>query len=186
GCWSARFREGLSELPESQQENWRAMVVQMDAVEFGRNQNNWKAKAPQIIRTLGVKHILTCLSAWWPSPVETPVCPLETGGSYLLQHLVWLLDVVAQEKRHARRCDSLVVALSALDWKPRERAQKVLVPAAQYLEQRPPALGWPAIQRLNAWSESVDPKAAWGGSSISKVLKSYAEKHRLFPGTELV
>src|SRR5262249_35450516 len=54
-CWSERFREGLSELPQSQQEHWRALVVHMDAVEFGRNQNHWKAKAPQIIRTLGVK-----------------------------------------------------------------------------------------------------------------------------------
>jgi hypothetical protein len=178
-CWSERFREGLATLPQAQQKEWRAMVVQMDAVEFGRNQKNWKAKAPQIIQTLGAKHILTCLSAWWPSPNETPVCALETGGSYLLQHFVWLLDVIAQEKQHARGCDSLVVQLSKLDWKPRERAQKVMVAAVQYLQERPPAVGWPAIGRLNAWSKSVDPKAAWGGSSIAKALKSYVKKHQL-------
>src|SRR5262245_27740750 len=36
-------------------------------------------------QSLGTKHILRCLRAWWPNPVETPVCPLETGGSHLLQ-----------------------------------------------------------------------------------------------------
>lgn len=181
-CWSERFRKGLSDLSESQQKDWRAMIVQMDAVEFGRNQKDWKTKAPQIIETLGAKHILTCLSAWWPSPVESPVCPLETGGSYLLQHFVWLLDVIAHERRHARRCDALIVQLGQLDWKPRERAQKVMVAATHYLEQRPPAVGWAALQRLNAWSESVDKKAGWSGNCISKVLKSYAKKHRLSPG----
>jgi hypothetical protein len=60
-CWSERFCEGLSGLPESQQEDWRAMVVQMEAVEFGRSQENWKAKAPQVIEAMGARHILSCL-----------------------------------------------------------------------------------------------------------------------------
>jgi len=186
GCWSERFREGLSNLPESQQEDWRAMVVQMDAVEFSRNKKDWKAKAPQAIETLGAKHILKSLSAWWPRPCGTPVCPLETGGSYLLQHFVWLLEVIAEEKRHARSCDSLIVQLSKLDWKPRERAQKVMVAAAQYIEQRPPSVAWSAIQRLNAWSELVDKKPGWSGNSISKILKSYADQHRLSSSMESV
>jgi hypothetical protein len=185
-CWSERFRAGLSTLPESEQKGWRAMVVRMDAVEFGRNQKDWKTKAPKIIETLGAKEILKCLSAWWPDPAETPACPLETGGSYLLQHFVWLLGVLAREKQHAKTCDRLIVQLSHLDWKPKERGQKVMVAATQYLEQRPPALAWLALQRLAAWSESVNKKEGYTGSSVSKSLKSYAEKHGLSPSIESV
>src|SRR5262249_9208644 len=57
-CWSERFREGLADLPQFEQNGWRAMVVQMEAVEFGRNQKPWKAKAPQIIESLGAEQIL--------------------------------------------------------------------------------------------------------------------------------
>jgi hypothetical protein len=178
-CWSQRFRDGVSELPQSQQKKWRAMVLQMDAAEFGRNEKHWKAKVPQFIETFGAKYILVCLSAWWPSPVRAPVCPIETGGSYLLQHFVWLLDVIAQQKRYAPRADSLIVQLSKLDWKPRERGQKVVVAAARYLERRPPVVGWSGLQALNAWSESFEKKQGFTGSSISKITFEYGEKHGL-------
>ncbi|HMF19915.1 MAG TPA: hypothetical protein VKE98_22105 [Gemmataceae bacterium] len=179
-CWSDRFRQGLKALPERQQKDWRAMIIQMDAVEFARNKKTWKNKVPQFIENLGANHILKCLSAWWPAAIETHVWPLETGGSYLLQHFVWLLEVIAEDEKYAQRCDSLVVQLSALDWKPKERAQKVMVAAAQYLEQRPPEVSWTALQELNAWSESVGKKPGYStGSAISKALTSFAKKHQL-------
>jgi hypothetical protein len=178
-CWSDRFRQGLRELPERELQIWRAMIVQMDAKEFARNPREWLGKVPGFIEALGAKRILGCLSAWWPNPTETPVCPLQTAGSYILQHLVWLLGAVAKEKKHAKACDKLVIQLSELDWKPRERAQKVMVVAARYLETRPPEVSWTAIQRLNRWSESVDKKKGWTGNTISKVLKEYAKNHRL-------
>jgi hypothetical protein len=155
------------------------MVVDMDAMDFGRNYEAWKTKAPQFIANLGAKHLLDCLSAWWPSPTEGSVWPLQTGGSYLLEHFVWLLEVIAEDERFTSRSDSLIVQLSDLDWKPRERALKVMVAAAQYLGQRPPAVAWVPIQRLNAWSAWVSRKKGYTLNKISDIANAYSEEHGL-------
>lgn len=179
-CWSQTFRDGLSRLPKAQQERWRSMVLHMDAVEYGRNEKKWKAIAPEFVAALGAEQIVACLSAWWPTAARGEACPLETGGSYLLQHFIWLLDVIAQEKVHARSCDALIVRLSKLDWKPKERGQKVMVAATHFLEHRRPTVAWSALQRLNDWSNSVDKKPGHAtGHSIEKALHAYARKHRL-------
>jgi hypothetical protein len=95
----------------------------------------------------------------------------------LLKHLVWLLSVLGTLKDLEPKCVELVCRLTDLDWKPRERAQKVMIAAALYLRSFPPEVSRAALERLAQWSSRAPDGTT--GNKIRDVLLSYYRDRRL-------
>lgn len=147
-CWSDHFRRGLLALSPDELRHWQGLVLAMNASEQRQSPKVWRYTAQKFLNDLGVEHVVSRLSAWWP---EAGHCwPIQTGGSHLLKHLVWLLEVVPEAHPGKPACDDLVQRLVPLDWKPPEQAVKFRVAAALYLAARPPSVAWKPLQCLAA------------------------------------
>lgn len=176
-CWSDRFRAGLPALPPEEQARWRGLVLTMTANDLYAVPKAWRPEATKFLEALGPARVVERLAAWWPDPRAKAVWPLQTGGSHLLKHFIWLLDLIPPASDAKAKGTGLVVRLAEVDWKPRERAQKVVIAAAAYLAGHPPAVSWPALQRLAAWSAAM-PDGARGGK-IPELLQDYRVRHGL-------
>jgi len=189
-CWSDQFRAGLLKLPLEEQAKWRQLVLHMKTNDVYVMPKIWHRPAAKFLKELGPPLVVERLCAWWPGPRVKAIWPLQTGGSHLLKHFVWLLSLISSEdsaqtpemfdKSKAKselqsKCTELVCRLTELDWKPRERGQKVMVAAAYYLVQFPTEVSWPALQRLAIWSSSA-PDGKRGGK-IEELLRAYCEQH---------
>jgi hypothetical protein len=175
-CWSDRFRAGLAALPPEEQRAWRRLVAQINVNDLNAPPRHWPASVEQQVAELGAVTVLARLEEWWPAAKPGAVVPIQTAGSHLLKYFVWLLAALPDPAAG----DDLVRRLSALDWKPRERADKVMLAAAHYLAARPPDVAWPALQRLAAWSAAAPrPAAGAGGAAeaIPEVAAAYAERY---------
>jgi len=123
------------------------------------------------------------LSDWVPDPSQKSVVPIGTGGSHLLKHFVWLLEaVVSDHPNFQQDVDVLVCGLTELDWKPRDKGQKVLITAAHYLAKQQPEVSWNALQRVESWCRSV-PKGDYTGSKLDGLIRNYQERHGCVPTT---
>lgn len=176
-CWSDRFRAGLMTIPADEQAKWRQLVLEMHVNDVQFVPKAWKAQATKFLESLGQSLVLERLSAWWPDSHEKPVWPIQTGGSHLLKYFIWLLGLIAPAQALNSQRTELVSRLSLLDWKPRERAQKVMIAAATYLIEFPPEVSWEALRRIGAWS-SLSPDDAKGGK-IPELIHAYAAKHKV-------
>lgn len=176
-CWSDCFRTGLLLLPPDEQAKWRQLVLNMTVNDVYVLPKVWRREAIKFVQALGPERIVQCLSAWWPDPTVSIVWPIQTGGSHLLKYFVWLLSVTATMSQLEPHCVELVCRLSELDWKPRERAQKVMIAAALSIRSFPPEAAWPALQRLAQWS-SLAPGGA-KGDKIREVLQAYCQDHKI-------
>lgn len=176
-CWSDRFRTGLLMLAPEEQAKWRRLVLNMTINDVYVLPKVWRREATQFVQDLGPPLVVQRLSTWWPDPKVSIVWPIQTGGSHLLKYFVWLLSVTAAMRELEPKCIELVCRLSELDWKPRERAQKVMIAAACYLGSFPPEVSWSALQRLAQWS-SLAPGGA-KGNKIREVLRRYCQKHKI-------
>lgn len=176
-CWSDRFRAGLRTQAPEEQAKWRRLVLNMTVNDVYVLPKVWRREATGFVRDLGGSVVVQRLAAWWPDPSVKSLWPIQTGGSHLLKYFVWLLTVTAEASELEPRCTELVCRLSELDWKPRERAQKVMIAAAFYLRSFPPEVSWPALQRLARWA-SVAPGGR-KGDKIREVLQTYCRQHEL-------
>jgi len=154
-CWSERVRAGLPALPDAERALWQGLILRMSINLLPSAPKTWQQAAAAFIRDLGPALVVERLGAWWPDPAAADCWPLTPAGSHLLKHFVWLLGCVPAAAAETERATSLVCRLSGLDWKPRECGQKVMIAAADYLTRFPPAVSWPALQRLHAWSGSA-------------------------------
>jgi hypothetical protein len=176
-CWSDRFRDGLLMLPPDEQAKWRRLVLNMTVNDVYVVPKVWRRNATKFVQELSPERVVQRLSAWWPDPTVSIVWPIQTGGSHLLKYFVWLLSITATASELEPQCIELVCRLSELDWKPRERAQKVMIAAASYLSSFPPELSWAALQRLAQWSSSAPGGAK--GNKIREVLRTYCDDHKI-------
>jgi hypothetical protein len=151
-CWSDRFRVGLLEQTPEEQAKWRQLVLSMTVNELYQVPKGWRREAARWVEDLGPSIVVQRLFEWWPDPKISTVWPIQTGGSHLLKHFIWLLGVTAVVHELEPACIELVCRLSELDWKPYQRAQKVMIAAAYYLSSFPPDVSWPALQRLSHWA----------------------------------
>lgn len=176
-CWSDRFRTGLLRIPVSEQNHWRWLVLQMNPNDVYSVPKTWVKPAKKFLADLGPEKALSQLREWWPDPGEQASWPIQTAGSHLLKYLVWLLEIAGKSRDNWEAGDELVRRLCTVDWKPRERAAKVLVASAHYLALRPPSVAWEGLQELL----KRDPGAGEGeqGSKIAPIVTSYAKTHGL-------
>ncbi|HET6893311.1 MAG TPA: hypothetical protein VFH31_19580 [Pyrinomonadaceae bacterium] len=176
-CWSDRFRTDLLTLAPKEQPKWRQLVLNMTVNDVYVLPKVWRHEATKFVQDLGPPLVVERLSTWWPDPKVKIIWPIQTGGSHLLKYFVWLLSVAGAMSELEPKCIELVCRLSELDWKPRERAQKVMIAAASYLRSFPPEVSWPALQRLAQWS-ALAPGAT-KGNKIREVLRTYCQDHKL-------
>src|SRR5581483_7797573 len=94
-CWSERFRAGLLTLADEEQTKWRQLVLNMAVNDVYELPKVWRREATRFVAKIGPEVVVQHLSAWWPNPKITTVWPIQTGGSHLLKHFVWLLSVTA-------------------------------------------------------------------------------------------
>jgi hypothetical protein len=181
-CWSDRFRAGLLTLPAEEQATWRQLVLNMTINDAYELPKVWRRDASRFVAIVSPEVVLQRLSTWWPDPKVRIVWSIQTGGSHLLKYFLWLLSVLAAGSELGPNCVELVCRLSELDWKPRERAQKVMIAAAFYLRSFPPEVSWLALKRLARWS-SLAPGGR-KGDKIREVLQTYCQEHQLvLPGS---
>jgi hypothetical protein len=179
-CWSHRVRTGLVKVHPDERVRWHGLFLDISLVEQPRMPKTWRKTSERFIGELGIDRVLTRFEEWWPDATQA-TWPLQSGGSQLLRHWVWMLDVIRDAAPTATaRCDELALRLAALDWKPRERAKKVLVALADSLVQRPPDVAWSALQRLRAWSVDVK-RSDWEPNRIADAVARFAGEHRLGP-----
>jgi hypothetical protein len=186
-CWSDQFRLGLLQVPLEEQTKWRQLILHMKTNDVFVMPKVWHRPAAKFLKDLGPRLVVDRVSAWWPDRRAKTVWPLQTGGSHLLKHFVWLLSLISSEDSHPlfdtpyselqSKCIDLVCRLTELDWKPRERGQKVMIAAAYYLVEYPPVVSWPALQRLGIWSSSA-PDGTHDGK-IRELLREYTVRYKL-------
>jgi hypothetical protein len=181
-CWSDRFRAGLLHLPAEEQSRWRGLVLHMKINDLPVMPEAWRPQAATFLADLGPELVLARLSSWWPDPDVSKIWPLQTGGSHLLKHFIWLLALMPQGRDLWRtddqllpKCTALVCRLSFLDWNPRQQGQKVVIAAAHYLAQFPPAVSWLALERLGTWSSTAPGEKS--GGKIPELLRKYRAQH---------
>ena len=150
-AWSRCFTRGLGELPAEQRRAWQRLVLSFKLNEQSALPKTWRKVAEKFISELGADRVFAQLENWWPEPGS--VCKLDTGGSHLLKHFVWLLEAV-DDSELKPKCHQLVCALSQLEWKPQQPAAKVLCAAAQYLTRLPRSVAWEPLQRLTTMAPS--------------------------------
>jgi hypothetical protein len=176
-CWSDRFRAGLSSLAGEEQARWRQLVLNMTVNDVYEMPKVWRREAAGFVAKVRPEVVVQRLSAWWPDPKVSAVWPIQTGGSHLLKYFVWLLSVTTAMTELEPTCVELVRRLSELDWKPRERAQKVMIAAAFYLRSFPPEVSWPSLRRLAQWSAAAPGDRK--GDKIREILQTYRQEHEL-------
>jgi hypothetical protein len=176
-CWSDRFRAGLLMQTPEEQAKWRQLVLSMTVNDLYLIPKGWRQEAAKFVEDLTPPIVVQRLSAWWPDPNINVVWPIQTGGSHLLKHFIWLLSVTASTRELEPKCTDLVSRLSKLDWKPRERAQKVMIAAAYYLRSFPPEASWPALQRIDHWS-ALAPGGTMG-NKIREILLTYCQDYNI-------
>jgi hypothetical protein len=176
-CWSASFRAGLLSLAAEEQAEWRQLVLNMTVNDVYEMPKVWRREATRFVAKINPEVVVQRLSAWWPDPKVSAVWPIQTGGSHLLKYFVWLLGVTTAMTELEPTCVELVRRLSELDWKPCERAQKVMIAAAFYLRSFPPEVSWPSLRRLAQWSSAAPGDRK--GDKIREVLQAYCQEHEL-------
>jgi hypothetical protein len=176
-CWSDRFRTGLVPLATKEQAAWRQLVLNMTVNDVYELPKIWRREAARFVAKVSPEVVVQRLSTWWPDPKVSTVWPIQTGGSHLLKYFVWLLSLAAETTQLQTECIELVCRLSEVDWKPRERAQKVMIAAAFYLCSFSPDVSWLALKRLAQWS-SLAPGGK-KGDKIREILHAYCQEHEL-------
>ena len=176
-CWSDGFRAGLLTLTTEEQATWRQLVLNMTVNDVYELPKVWRREATRFVAKVSPEVVVHSPFTWWPDPKVSTVWPIQTGGSHLLKYFVWLLSLAAETKELETQCIELVCRLSEVDWKPRERAQKVMITATFYLCSFSPEVSWPALQRLAQWS-SLAPGGT-KGDKIREILQAYCQKREL-------
>lgn len=125
----------------------------------------------------GAERMLNLIETCWPDHCDKRPLPIEISGSHLYKQFIWILGSLADKyPQFNQQCDALVVRISELDWIPKERAQKIMVPAACYLSNRPPAIGGQAIGSIANWCKTV-PKS--DGKKMLKLIQEYERQHQI-------
>jgi hypothetical protein len=171
-CWSERFRLGLRDIPAQEAQVWVGLVMSMNTNDVYTITKSWRRSAEQFIARVGEERVVERLTQWWPTPDVQKTWPIGTGGSHLLKHFVWLLDAMPTHSSSKPAADELVCTLSQLDWKPRERAAKVMLAAGRYLAGRSPDVSWIALQNLAQW-----PGLERG--ELAQIAAKFAETHQI-------
>jgi hypothetical protein len=158
---------------------WQQLVLQMSVAEQARLPTTWRKTTGKFVGELGVAHVAGRLAHWWPT-ARPDAWTLESGGSQLLRHFVWMLHVMregatADEKAS---CDDLVRRLAFLDWKPRERAKKVAVAVASYLVECAPETAAEGLRQLSHWSLSLK-YSDWEPNRVAVLAQEFAGRHGL-------
>ena len=172
-CWSDRFRQVLLALPPDELRHWQSLVLEMKISEQRRMPQGWRCIAQKFLAEHGVEHVVARLSDWWPGDGERSCWPIQTGGSHLLKHLVWLLEAVPEAHAAKPTCDELVRRLAFLDWKPAGPATKFQIAAAWYLAARPTAVAWEPLLRLAAVPGDSEGR-------IRGIVHDFSQSHGLF------
>lgn len=176
-CWSEQFRIGLRQVPTPERRHWELIVLDIKPTMISELPNGTKKKLLKSVKGIVGDLVVKRLSDWIPNPEQKAVFAIDTGGSHLLKHFVWLIEAVAEDNpKLLSEADSLVCRLCELDWKPRDKAQKVMVTAAHYLAKRPPEVSWNALQKIESWCRSV-PKNDYTGSKLDALIRDYQQKH---------
>ena len=115
-CWSDRFRLGLAALPAAERVRWQQLVLQMSVAEQARLPTTWRKTTGKFVGELGVAHVAGRLAHWWPT-ARPDAWTLESGGSQILRHFVWMLHVMREGATADEKacCDELVRRLAFLD-----------------------------------------------------------------------
>jgi hypothetical protein len=178
-CWSDRFRNGLIQLAAEEQATWRQLVLNMTINDIYELPKVWRREAAKFVAKVSPEVVVHRLTTWWPDPKVSSVWPIVTGGSHLLKYFIWLLSLAAETKELQTPCLELACRLGEVDWRPRERAQKVMIAAAYYLRSFSPDVSWQALQRLAQWSSMAPGGRKGKGDKIREILQAYCEEHAL-------
>lgn len=170
-CWSERFTRTLASMPQAERLLWQKYVVDMTVTMQCEMQKTTAKKAAKFLKEIGGTAALTRLEQFWPVPSEQLVWPIQTGGSHLLKHFVWLLEVISQDPSLSSRADALVCRLSQLDWKPQDKGQKVMISSAIYLSKRQSEPCFKSLCQIDNWCRSV-PKSEYTGSKMEEIMKT--------------
>lgn len=173
-CWSDGLRQSLLSLPAAESRRWQDLILRVSVHDQVRMPRAWARTAHQFLAELGTDRVVARLREWFPEPRQGVLFPVQTGGSHLLKHFVWVLESIPGEHETKPECDELVRRLAFMDWKPRERAVKFQIAAASYLAARPPAVARVALLHLAA-NTTGNMK---GESRIKKIAQDFIAKRR--------
>ncbi|MCA9802207.1 MAG: hypothetical protein KC777_09485 [Cyanobacteria bacterium HKST-UBA02] len=177
-CWSDRFRTGLRALPDEELRHWERLVLDLSPTMRTEMPKSARKRLEYFLECVAPETVLKRLSEWLPDPEQSSVARIDTGGSHFLKHLIWLLEVIADDTEYASVADSLVCRLPALDWKPGAKAQKALLASAFYLVKRPPDVSWLPLKKIEEWNRKVQ-KNAFTGSKLEGLISQYRKEHSL-------
>ncbi|HEY9733980.1 MAG TPA: hypothetical protein V6C89_18875 [Drouetiella sp.] len=178
-CWSETFRLELKALPSTERRLWERFVADIPPTMLSTMPKTSRTKAVKFVKAITAETALARLSAWFPnSDNPTHATAVSTGGSHLLKHFIWLLEVIASDSSCAQRADRLVCELTKLSWKPQDKAHKILVTAAYYLAQRPPDVSWNALERIERWSKTA-AKNNYSGDKLTNLISDYKQRFHL-------
>lgn len=167
-AWSRCFTNDVEVMQADERRSWKSLVLSFKLNERVELPNTFRKVAQKFNSDVGEEQMLSRMERWWP--VAGSVCRLDTGGSHLLKHLVWLLETVNGESAIKPRCHQLVCRLSDVEWKPKQPAAKVVCAAANYLKTVPRSIAWGPLQRLRTMAPS---RENW----ICELVEKYDENN---------
>jgi len=170
-CWSDHFRRGLLALPPYELRRWQDLVLTMSVNDLKQMPKVWRHTAQKFVAELAAEHVVSRLTEWWPDASQRNYWPIQTGGSHLLKHFVWLLETLPEAHPAKPACDELVQRLVLLNWKPPEQAVKFRIAAALYLAARPPTVAWKPLQSLAAKEDRE--------GHIRRIVHDFSKRHGL-------
>lgn len=167
-AWSRQFTSDLQAMQAEERRAWQGLVVSFKLNERSELPKTWRKVAQKFIASIGEEQVVSRLGQWWPAAGS--VCKLDTGGSHLLKHFVWLLETVDEASAVKPQCDQLVCDLAEVEWKPKQPAAKVVCAAAHYLVKLPKAKAWEPLQKLPAMASSREDR-------VRELVENYAREN---------
>lgn len=178
-CFSAKFTEEVRCMPEKERLAWSNFMVEATLVQRTDLPTTVKKKLQKFVDSLGAAAIIETIETCWPDKSSERPIPVDTGGSHLYKQFVWILESLADKHQgFIDKCDELIVRMSELDWKPKEKAQKIMVPAACYLRSRPPAVSAKGLYAIAEWCKTV-PKTNYTGSKMEQLIRDFEREHQI-------
>jgi len=141
---------------------WKAVLRQIKGNAPTKPAASWVKAAESRLASLGIEEFRGRMRDWLAPLRAAEPSPLSVAGSHVLRGLLWYAAL-------ARDPAIGEAALWVVDaaWKPKRRAEKVVVALVPLLEGMPPETAWPPLQQLQRqWPMP--------GGQIERLLKKVA------------
>lgn len=164
-CHSERFRTDLFALEPAQRRAWERLVLHMGTTTSTTLPKGFDDQAGALLAFLGSDQVLNQLDRWLPRRDESGSCRLETSGSHLYRHFIWLLMMISEDATLASRCDAMLERVLRVDFNPTRNSKKLLVAAAVYFAQRPLTVRRTPLEEIRTRLDSLDKTPTESGAT---------------------